>query len=297
LTSFGDMLRVPGTRESLQETRSRGGRVQVVYSPVDAVNLAVKNPQMQVVFFAVGFETTAPATALAVLQAWERKLDNFSLLTAHVRVQPAMEAILRSERNRVQAFLAAGHVCTVTGFDCYRELARRHGVPIAVTGFEPSDLLAGILCCVEQLEAGRSDVINCYPRAVTSSGNTTAQAMVDRVYEISDQHWRGLGIVNHGGLRLRSDFAQFDARKRFRNVEPAGGNLRTVIHSENSAAENADDVRCRAAEVLSGVLRPVDCPEFGKGCTPDSPLGAPMVSGEGACAAYFQYGMSCPVLK
>ena len=277
LASFGDMLRVPGHAGSLLDARSAGADVRVVYSPVDAVKLAERNPDRDVVFFAVGFETTAPATALAVLQAQQSGLNNFSLLVSHVRVLPAMETVMTSAGNRVQAFLAAGHVCTITGYADYAAFADRFRVPVAVTGFEPLDLLEGIHDCVRQLETGRCEVTNQYARSVRRSGNTAAQYVVDRVYLAADVPWRGFGEIPAGGLRLRPELRPFDARNRFADcIEPA--------------AVNTDGcVDCPAADVLAGRLRPPDCPHFGTACTPDSPLGAPMVSSEGACAAYFRY--------
>jgi len=275
VASFGDMLRVPGSTESLLTARGAGGDVRVVYSPVDAVDMARRHPDREVTFFAVGFETTLPTTALAVLQAAELELANFSLLSAHVRVLPAMEAILEAPDNRVQAFLAAGHVCTVAGFADYHDLARRRGVPIVVAGFEPIDLLQALLDCVEQLEAGRAEVANRYPRSVREAGNRTAQELVDRVYRAADRPWRGLGVVPAGGYALRPEWRRFDAELRYpRAVRamPVDG-----------------DSECRAGEVLCGRLRPSDCPSFGVRCTPTSPLGAPMVSSEGACAAYYRY--------
>ncbi len=277
VASFGDMLRVPGSHDSLLNIRGAGGHVKTVYSPLDAVTLAQRRPDQHIVFFAVGFETTAPATALAVLQAQRLQLDNFSLLVSHVRVQPAMEALMDAPDNRVQAFLAAGHVCTITGFSSYDDFARRYQVPVVVTGFEPIDLLEGILECVRQLESGRTEVSNQYARAVRRAGNLSAQDVVARVYEVSDRPWRGFGIVPNGGYRLRPEFRPFDAEKRFD---------RTASHSQLPVISTD---ACRAADVLAGRLRPTDCPEFGVGCSPDSPLGAPMVSSEGACAAYFQY--------
>ena len=282
VASFGDMLRVPGTTESLLTVRSRGGNVRTVYSPVDAVKFASKHPDRQVVFFAVGFETTTPATALAVLQARELGLKNFTLLTSHVRVQPAMESIMMSTDNRVQAFLAAGHVCVVNGFESYHEFARRYRVPVAVTGFEPLDLLQGIFECVKQLESGRFEVANCYERAASRVGNETAQEIVRSVYDVADQDWRGLGVVPSGGLQLRPEFSDMDAHHRF-------SGLHDQADSGGNSVPSASSERCRAGEVLSGQLRPCDCPEFAAACTPDSPLGAPMVSSEGACAAYFRY--------
>ncbi len=277
LVSFGDMLRVPGTERSLQDARRSGGSVKTVYSPLDAVQLAQKHPQQHFVFFAVGFETTAPATALAVLQAHQLQLDNFSLLSAHVCVQPAMQAILEAPDNRVQGFLAAGHVCTVTGFESYHRLAEEFRTPIVVTGFEPLDLLQGILACVRQLETGRYGVENCYERSVSSAGNGQAQSIVDRVFEVSSQPWRGLGVVTDGGLVLRPEWHQFDARHRFGASESCG------------QPESGDSCECRAADVLTGRIRPRECPAFAVSCHPESPLGAPMVSSEGACAAYYRF--------
>jgi len=274
LTSFGDMLRVPGTRGSLLDIRTRGGNVRTVYSPLDAVELARREPARQVVFFAVGFETTTPATALAVLQADAYRLENFSLLVAHVRVQPAMEAIMQVGDCRVQAFLAAGHVCTVLGYDSYVEFVRRHRVPVVVTGFEPVDLLTGILECVDQLESATFDVVNCYARSVRQEGNSSAQEIVDRVFEPADRPWRGLGTIPAGGLRLRPEWSRFDAERRYGLA---------AMPSSGCAAE------CRSGDVLAGRIRPTECSSFGTRCTPDAPLGAPMVSSEGACAAYFRY--------
>ena len=279
LVSFGDMLRVPGRSDSLLNVRTSGGSVRIVYSPLDAVELARSNPDEHFVFFAVGFETTAPATALAVLQADRHELQNFSLLVAHVRVQPAMEAILRSPENRVQGFLAAGHVCTVAGFETYHAMAEEFQTPIIVTGFEPIDLLEGILACVNQLEAGQSQVGNAYARTVASAGNVDAQRIVERVYAVSDRPWRGLGTITNGGLSLRPEWHVYDASRRFADLCDAQSKLRIVD----------SDGDCRAADVLSGRLRPNDCPEFGNRCHPDSPLGAPMVSSEGACAAYYRF--------
>jgi len=277
LASFGDMLRVPGSRGSLLTSRAAGAQVMMVYSPVDAVRFARSHPDQQVVFFAVGFETTAPATALAVLQAQQLGLSNFSVLVSHVRVQPAMEALMQAPDNRVEGFLAAGHVCSITGYDSYAEFARRYRVPVVVTGFEPVDLLQGILECVTQLESGNAEVRNTYGRSVARSGNPEAQRLVETVYETADRAWRGFGVIPAGGYRLREEFATFDAQRRFGGKCASGNN-------DSAAAQ-----RCRAGDVLSGRLKPCDCPEFGKACTPDAPLGAPMVSSEGACAAYFRY--------
>ncbi len=273
LATFGDMLRVPGSRQTLLDVRAAGGQVQMVYSPLDAVELARRDPQRQVVFFAVGFETTTPATALAVLQAAKLDLDNFSLLVAHVRVQPAMETIASAAECRVQAFLAAGHVCTVMGHESYADLVQRFRLPVVVTGFEPVDLLAGIDQAVRQLEAGDARVANCYARSVATLGNIVAQDLVERVYEVCDRPWRGLGTVRNGGLRLRAEWKRFDAEARF-----AAAPSLTILHDQ-----------CPSGDVLTGRIKPPQCPHFGLACTPDHPLGAPMVSTEGACAAYYRY--------
>jgi hydrogenase expression/formation protein HypD len=274
LASFGDMLRVPGSSGSLLEARRAGGDVRVVYSPLDAVQLARAEPQRQVVFFAVGFETTVPATALAVLQAEREGLQNFSLLTAHVRVAPAMEMILSADEHRVDAFLAAGHVCTVTGVAELQQLVADYGIPIVVTGFEPVDLLLGIHECVELLERGTPRVVNQYARTVDDTGNRSAQTVVQRVYGVADQPWRGLGTIPAGGLRLRSEYAAFDAVLRFGSDE---------------TPQTADCSECRSGDVLCGRIKPHECPAFATKCTPQHPLGAPMVSAEGACAAYYRY--------
>ncbi len=271
--SFGDMLRVPGSQDDLFRVKARGGDVRVVYSPLDAVKLAQKQPDRQVVFFGVGFETTAPAHAMAVVQADRQGVANFSLLSALVRVPPAIEAILRSPTNRVQAFLAAGHVCTVMGFWEYEPLAERYGVPIVPTGFEPLDLAQGILMAVRQLEEGRSEVANQYTRSVRWEGNEPAQAMIDQVFEACDRQWRGIGMIPQSGWRLRERFRHLDAETRFQVGEI------TVLEPEE----------CIAGLVLRGEKKPSECPAFGTRCTPVQPLGAPMVSSEGACAAYYRY--------
>lgn len=274
LCSFGDMLRVPGSTHDLLRVRAEGGDVRVVYSPLDAVKLARENPTREVVFFAVGFETTAPATALAALQARRLGLNNFSLLVAHVLVPPAMEAILSAADNRVQGFLAAGHVCTVVGYEQYSAIATRYRVPIVVTGFEPVDLLEGIWMTLGQLEAGRYEVENQYARSVRREGNRAAREAVAEVYEVCDRPWRGLGVLPSSGLRLRSAYGDMDAGERFA--------VTTVTVAESA--------HCRSGDVLQGRIRPDECAAFGTLCTPDNPLGAPMVSGEGACAAYWKYG-------
>ncbi len=273
MTSFGDMLRVPGSHESLLQVRASGGNVKLVYSPLDAVQMAKENPDRQVVFFAVGFETTTPATALAATQARQLGLDNFSLLVAHVRVQPAMEMLVKSPDSRIEAFMAAGHVCTVAGYKSYEIFVERYHLPVIVTGFEPADLLTGILETVRQLECGEASVCNQYKRSVAIEGNKRAMEIVEDVYEPTDRPWRGIGIVPQGGLRLRKAWQTMDAADRFE-------------HSNRPVVEPAE---CRSGEVLTGQLIPTDCEAFGTRCTPDSPLGAPMVSAEGACAAYFRY--------
>ena len=273
-TSFGDMLRVPGSACDLLAIRARGGNVRIVYSPLDALELARKHPDRQVVFFAVGFETTAPANAMAVWRARELGVTNFTVLVSHVTVPPAMIALLESPDNRVQAFLAAGHVCTVMGWTEYEPIAARYRVPIVVTGFEPVDILEGILMAVRQLEEGRHEVENQYARSVRREGNQPAQDLVSRVFEVVDRKWRGIGEIPRSGLGLRPEFAEFDAERRF--------GLEGIQASESPL--------CHAGEVLRGRLKPVECPAFGAQCTPEMPLGAPMVSSEGACAAYYHFG-------
>jgi len=271
--SFGDMLRVPGSHRDLFSVKARGGDVRVVYSPLDAVELAEADPDRQVVFFGVGFETTAPANAMAVVQARQRGLDNFSMLVSHVLVPPAIDALMSSGTSRVDAFLAAGHVCTVMGTAEYEPLAARHEVPIVVTGFEPLDVLDGIRRSILQLEAGRSEVENAYPRAVRPEGNPAARRMLDDVYEVCDRQWRGIGLIPRSGWQLAPDYAAFDAALRFDVGE--------------LAVDEPDE--CRAGEVLQGLVKPDECSCFGTACTPRTPMGAPMVSSEGACAAYYQY--------
>ena len=272
--SFGDMLRVPGSRRSLLSVKAAGGDVRVVYSPLDALALAERHPERCVVFFAVGFETTAPANAMAVWQAKRRGLTNFAVLVSHVRVPPAMTAILSAPGNRVQGFLAAGHVCTIMGCAEYYPLAERYRVPIVVTGFEPLDLLEGVYRCVRMLEEGRHGVENQYARAVLPEGNRRAREIIDEVFETTDRAWRGIGTIPASGYRLRPEYAGFDAQARFAADVPT---------AEESTS-------CISGLVLQGLRKPHDCPEFGRGCTPEHPLGATMVSSEGACAAYYQYG-------
>ncbi len=272
-TSFGDMLRVPGSRDDLFRIKSRGGDVRMVYSPLDALNLARENPGREVVFLAVGFETTAPGNAMALKQAAAEGLSNFSEIVSHVLVPPAMEAILSSPSNRVQGFLAAGHVCAIMGWEEYEPIAKEFSVPIVPTGFEPVDILDGILKTVELLEDGRSSVVNQYLRAVNKQGNPAARAVVDEVYEVCDRKWRGIGNIPSSGLRIRPELAAYDAERKF-DVEG--------IVTEEPAV-------CIAGEILQGLKKPNECPAFGKECTPLNPLGATMVSTEGACAAYHQY--------
>ncbi|MCL4794526.1 MAG: hydrogenase formation protein HypD [Bryobacteraceae bacterium] len=274
VTSFGDMMRVPGSRRSLLEARAEGGDARVVYSPLDALKLARQQPDREVVFFAVGFETTAPANAMAVWQAARLGVRNFSILVAHVLVPPAIRAIFAGAACSVQALLAPGHVCTVAGYEEYEPIAREFKIPIVVTGFEPADLLEGTLMAVRQLEAGRAEVENQYARAVRREGNPAARRVMDDVFEVCDREWRGVGVIPGSGLCLRREYHDFDAKKRFK----------TASGEQNSA------VLCHAGDILQGRLRPPACPAFGRECTPAHPLGAPMVSSEGACAAYYQYG-------
>lgn len=272
-TSYGDMLRVPGSTVDLFSVRAKGGDVRVVYSPLEAVQIAEANPTKEVVFFAIGFETTAPPNAMAVMQARQRGVRNFSVLVSHVCVPPAMEAILGSKSNRVQAFLAAGHVCAVMGYHEYPAIAQKYHVPIVITGFEPVDLLVGVLGAVRQLEAGKAEVENAYERAVNFEGNLPAQKVLNTVFMPVDRKWRGIGSIPLSGLGLRPEFESFDAEKKFAVGE--------IITQESPL--------CIAGEILQGLKKPPQCPAFGKQCTQQSPLGAPMVSGEGACAAYYRY--------
>ncbi|MBI2926150.1 MAG: hydrogenase formation protein HypD [Verrucomicrobia bacterium] len=271
--SFGDMLRVPGTKKDLLTVKAEGGDVRMVYSPLDAVKLARQTPDKQVVFFAVGFETTAPANAMAVYQARREGLKNFSLLVSHVLVPPAMEALLSSPDCRVQGFLAAGHVCTVMGFEEYFPLAAQYRVPIVVTGFEPLDILQGVLMCVQQLEAGRAEVENQYTRSVRREGNQPARQIMREVFRIIPRKWRGVGEIPQSGLALTEAYAEFDAERRFGVTD-------------YSAEESTE---CISGLILQGLKKPHECPAFGTRCTPERPLGATMVSNEGACAAYYRY--------
>jgi hydrogenase expression/formation protein HypD len=271
--SYGDMLRVPGSTRDLFQVKAAGGDVRIAYSPMEAVDLARKNPDRKVVFFAVGFETTAPANAMAVWQAKREGLENFSILVSHVLVPPAIRLLLESRGNRVQGFIAPGHVCTVMGYSEYEELAQQYRVPFVVAGFEPLDLLEGIRMLVAQLEEGRAEVENQYARSVTRDGNEAARQRMFAVFEVADRKWRGIGEIGQSGYRLREEYAAFDAEKLF-GVE--------TTHAEEPA-------ECIAALVLQGLKKPIDCPVFGTRCTPEKPMGAPMVSGEGACAAYYRY--------
>lgn len=273
LCSFGDMLRVPGESGSLLAARARGADVRMVYSPLDALAIARAQPGYEVVFLAIGFETTAPTTAMTVMQAEREGLGNFSLLVSHVRVPPAIDALLDDPDNPVQGFLAAGHVCTVMGYWEYEPIARRHGIPIVVTGFEPLDLLQGVYLCIRQLEQGRAEVENPYSRSVRRDGNRAAREAIARVFAVQSQRWRGLGEIPASGLALAPAYARYDALRRFTDV---------AVSPERAG-------ECISGEVLRGVKKPAHCPAFGTRCTPEHPLGATMVSSEGACAAYYRY--------
>jgi hydrogenase expression/formation protein HypD len=271
--SYGDMLRVPGSSSDLFRTKAAGGDVRIAYSPTDALRLARQNPGRQVVFFGIGFETTAPAHALALKAARREGLKNFSMLVSHVLVPPAIRGLMESPDCRVQAFIAPGHVCTVMGYWQYEELAARYRIPIVVAGFEPVDLVEAVLKVVTQLEEGRAEVENQYVRSVNREGNRPAQQAIDEVFEICDRKWRGIGRIPLSGYRIREEFAAWDAER--------------VFDLEDVDAE--EPVECISSLVLQGIKKPVDCPAFGTRCTPAQPLGAPMVSAEGACSAYFQY--------
>jgi hydrogenase expression/formation protein HypD len=273
-TSFGDMLRVPGSRGDLLQLKSQGSDVRIVYSPLDAVNLAATNPDRKVVFFAIGFETTAPANAMAVWLARQRRLQNFSVLVSHVLVPPMITAILQAPGNRVQAFLGPGHVCTVMGYTEYEPIARRYRVPIVVTGFEPVDMLEGLLMTLRQLEAGQAVVENQYGRAVRREGNPQSRKLIDDVFEICDRKWRGVGLIPKSGLKLRYEYRDHDAERLF----------------EVEDIDTQESPICISGQILKGLKKPQECPAFGKECTPQTPLGATMVSSEGACAAYYLYG-------
>jgi len=273
LCSFGDMLRVPGSKKSLLKAKAEGADVRIVYSPLDAINIAQKEKDKKVVFFAVGFETTAPPNALSVLQAKKLGLHNYFLLMSHVLVPPAMEALLQDEETRIDGFLAAGHVCTVMGTSEYLPIVKKHQIPIVVTGFEPVDLLRGLYTCISQLENGEAKLENQYARVVLDEGNAHAIKIIHEVFNVTDRAWRGIGVLPLSGFSLRTEYADFDADLKF-NLNP-----------EISIPENA----CIAGQILKGLKKPMECPEFGNSCTPENPIGAPMVSSEGACAAYYNY--------
>ncbi len=271
--SFGDMLRVPGSKKDLLSVKAEGGDVRILYSPIDALKIAKENPDKEVVFFAVGFETTAPANAMAVYQAKQQGIKNFSILISHVLVPPAIEAILSSPNNRVNGFLAAGHVCTIMGYEEYYPVAEKYKVPIVVTGFEPVDILNGIYMCIKQLEEGRAEVENQYSRVVDKAGNLHAQNIIKDVFKIRNRKWRGIGEITQSGLGLNVDYSEYDAEKKF--------SLSDIVVDEPS--------ECISGLILQGIKKPFECEAFGKICTPEHPLGATMVSSEGACAAYYKY--------
>jgi len=273
LCSFGDMLRVPGSKKSLLEAKASGADVRILYSPLEAVKLAKENPQKEVVFFAVGFETTAPANALSVIHAQREGLKNYSILTSHVLVPPAIEAVMNDESTAIQGFLAAGHVCTIMGIDEYYPISEKYRVPLVVTGFEPVDLVQGIYMTIKQLEEGKTEVENQYGRVVKPEGNTEARKIIESVFRVCDREWRGIGVIPNSGYELRDEFAEFDANVKF-----------------DTKIEKAEESKeCIAGLVLKGIKKPHECSQFGKKCTPTSPLGAPMVSSEGACAAYYHF--------
>ena len=273
LCSFGDMLRVPGSSLNLLEAKAKGADIRILYSPLEAVSIAQNTPDKQVVFFAVGFETTAPANALAVLHAERAGLENFSILVSHVLVPPAMKAVINDEESQIDGFLAAGHVCTIMGNKQYHPLAETYDVPIVVTGFEPLDVLQGILMVLRQLESNRHEVENQYARIVREQGNEQAQEIINRVFEVSDQTWRGIGSIPDSGFRLRKPYQAYDAHLKF------------AIQIE----EQPENPECISGQIMKGIKKPFECPQFGKKCKPSFPLGAPMVSSEGACAAYYHF--------
>jgi len=273
LVSFGDMLRVPGTKEDLLSIKARGGDVRMVYSPLDSLTLAESFPEKEVVFFGVGFETTAPAVALAIKEAHRRKLSNFSVLVSHVLVPPAIDALLQSPENHIHGFLAAGHVCTIMGTAEYESLVRKYKIPMVVTGFEPVDILQGISLCIKMLEEGRAGLGNAYSRSVRAEGNVEARKLLEEIYRPVDRQWRGIGNIPSSGLGLSESYQDYDAAKRF----------------DLGSQESTESEICQAGKVLTGLLLPTECEAFGSLCTPEKPLGAPMVSSEGACAAYYRY--------
>lgn len=273
LCSYGDMLRVPGSERSLLESKATGADIRILYSPLEAVKIAEQNPDKQVVFFAVGFETTAPANALSVVHAHRAGLDNYSILASHVLVPPAIEAVMEDEESHIQGFLAAGHVCTIMGTLEYYPLVERFKVPVVVTGFEPIDLLQGILMTIKQLEKGEAKVENQYARMVKEEGNPRAQDIIYEVFEVTDRLWRGMEVIPMSGYEVKEEYAAFDAKKKFNVNIP-------------EAPENEE---CIAGEIMKGIKKPFECPQFGKNCKPENPIGAPMVSSEGACAAYYHF--------
>lgn len=275
LTSYGDMLRVPGSKYNLLYAKALDANIRTVYSPIESVRLAQKNPDKKIVFFAIGFETTAPATASSILEAKRLSLKNYSVLCAHVLVPPAIELLLQSKLTKINAILAAGHVCTVMGYKEYLPIANKYKVPIVVTGFEPNDILLGILMAVRQLEDGRYEVENQYSRAVKENGNWYAQKIMYEVFEVTDCNWRGIGLIKNSGLKLKKEYSDYDAEKIF------------CINSVQQYQEND----CIAGLILQGIKKPYECSQFNKKCTPDNPLGAPMVSSEGACSAYYRYNL------
>lgn len=273
LCTFGDMMRVPGSEKSLLEAKARGADVRMMYSPLEAVTLAQNNPDKQVVFFAVGFETTAPANALSIIQAKKLGLKNYSILTSHVLVPPALEAVMNDKETAIDGFLAAGHVCAIMGTEAYYPIANRYQVPIVVTGFEPVDLLQGILMTIEQLEQGRYNVENQYSRIVKKEGNLEAQKIINTIFEISDREWRGIGNIPKSGYEVKKEYLDFDANIKYQINIPLA----------------QESLKCIAGQILKGIKKPHQCAEFGKTCNPQNPLGAPMVSSEGACAAYYHF--------
>lgn len=273
LCSFGDMLRVPGSEKSLLEAKAAGADVRILYSPTEAVNIAKQNPDQEVVFFAVGFETTAPANALSVIHAEKLGITNYSILTSHVLVPPAISALMEDPESTIDGFLAAGHVCSIMGYWEYFPLVEKYKIPIVVTGFEPLDILQGIYMVVKQLEEGRAEVENQYTRMVKEAGNASAQQIINQVFEVNDQMWRGIGTIPESGLRLKPAYHRYDANLKF--------SIDIVQASENA--------ECIAGSIMKGIKKPHDCVHFGKKCTPQNPLGAPMVSSEGACAAYYNF--------
>ena len=273
LCSFGDMLRVPGSEKSLLEAKANGADIRILYSPLEAVQIAQQNPDKEVVFFAVGFETTAPANALSIIHAQKLGLKNYSILNSHVLVPPAIKALMEDSEAKIDAFLAAGHVCSIMGYWQYPELATKYEIPIIVTGFEPLDLLNGILAAVKQLETGTYEVENQYKRIVNKEGNRQAQEIIAKVYEEGDQMWRGIGTIPNSGWHLKKEFERLDADKKF----------------AITIAKVPENAECIAGDIMKGIKKPYQCLHFGKACTPQNPLGAPMVSSEGACAAYYNF--------